>query len=217
MLATRSLALAAVMTAMSLAGPLAAQSQASSKITFTLDHYNPSSEWPVSIRQITVGGRPAQFDRPLLVAGDWLPTVTMTLVNVSPKTIVRGGMDITFLQSGDGTEQHPYLGSQSVKGRVPKIVYLDANGYHLPPWWDHDAPLQLPIGGRLHLSFVEDKETREWLARTATVKATVRFDNFYFADNSRWSAGEYLLAPTPPSRSWTLVSRQEFLRSAQRR
>ncbi len=217
MLDEGKLAWVAVVAALCLPGPLAAQKPVSTEITFTLASYNASSEWPVSIREIAIGGRPVQIDRPMRVAGDWLPTVTMTLLNVSPKTIVRGGMDITFFQSGNGTEQHPYLGSQSVKGRVPKIVYLGANGYHLPPWWDRDVPLQIPTRGRLRLSFIEDKETQDWLARAAIVKATLSFDNFYFADNSRWSAGEYLLAPTPPSRTWTRVSLQEFLRSAKSR
>lgn len=207
-----------VLPALCLPGGLQGQSApraAAAAVTFTLNDNSRMSDWPVAIRQVTIGGKPVRFDRPVRVEGGWLGTVAITLVNVSPKTMVRAGIDITFPESGDGSAQRPYLGAQRVKGRVPKIVYRAADGYHLPPGWDHAAPLQLAPGGVLHLSFDGGSSTTEaWLARTATIRAVVSWDTFYFGDNSRWSAGEYALAPTPPSRAWTMVSREAFLRSA---
>lgn len=208
-----------VLPALCLPGLLGAQNPqrpASAEVTFTLKDADRSADWPVAIRQVTIGGRPVRFDRPARAEGDWLSTVAITLVNVSPKTMVRAGMDITFPESGDGSSQRPYLGLQWVKGRVPKIVYRASDGYHLPPYWDHDAPLQLAPGGVLHLSFDRGSpSTRAWLARAAAIRAVLSWDTFYFGDNSRWSAGEYALPPAPPSRAWTMVSKETFVRSAQ--
>jgi len=218
MLLSRMLVWAAVLLALLPPMSLLAQrapGATHTEITFTLKDSSRSGQWPVAIRGVTVRGKAIQFDRPVRMEGNWLSTVVITLVNVSPKTMVRAGMDITFPDSGDGSAQHPYLGSQSVSGRVPKIVYLTADGYNLPPWWDHDAPLQLSPGGVLRLFFAGgSNSTQEWLGQQSAIRAVFMFDTFYFADNSRWSASQYALAPNPPSRAWRMVSKDEFLRSA---
>ncbi|HUB19017.1 MAG TPA: hypothetical protein VL990_10305 [Acidobacteriaceae bacterium] len=216
----RMLAWAVVLPLLCLPGPWPAQpahGQAPAAITFTLRNNSRSSEWPVAVRRMTIAGRTVPFDRPVRLEGNWMQTAVITLVNVSPKTIVRTGMDITFPESGDGSSDHPYLGWQAAKGRVPKIVYLGRDGYHLPPRWDRDAPLQLVPGGVLQVSFAGRNDSiQKWLGGRGAVQAMLTFETVFFADGSRWSAGEYALAPVPPSRSWTMVSKEEFVRSARR-
>ena len=102
MLLSRMHVWTAVLLALLLPMPLLAQhalSATHAEITFTLKDSSRSGQWPVAIRGVTVRGKPIQFDRPVRVEGNWLPTVVITLVNVSPKTMVRAGMDITFPDS----------------------------------------------------------------------------------------------------------------------
>jgi hypothetical protein len=51
-------------------------------------------------------------------------------------------------------------------------------------------------------------------ARQQIHQASLAFETFYFADNSRWSALEYALPSLPGTRQWRMVTPNEFLRSA---
>jgi len=102
-------------------------------ITFALRDADRSATWPVAVREVAIDGKPIRLNRPVRLQGPWLRTVTITLRNVSPKTIVRGGIGLVFPESGDGSAAHPYEACWSEQGRVPKIVFLAHDGYHLPP------------------------------------------------------------------------------------
>jgi hypothetical protein len=141
--------------------------------------------------------------------------VTVTLRNVSPKTIVRGGIDLVFPESGDGSAAHPYEACLSEQGRVPKIVYLGHDGYHLPPGYDLQEPLQLAPGAELRLTFSTCGDAAQAkLAGKPIHQVSLALLTFYFEDNSRWSAQQYALPPLPGTRQWRMVTPNEFLRSA---
>jgi hypothetical protein len=72
-------------------------------ITFAIRDANHTDTWPVSVREVAIDGKPIHLDHSVHVQGSWLSTVTITLRNVSPKTIVRGGIGIVFLEAGDGS------------------------------------------------------------------------------------------------------------------
>jgi hypothetical protein len=206
--------------AFSLTMPALAFAQAASSpsaITFTLPDAERSADWPVAVQAVSIGGRPIQFDRPIRVQNGWELTATITLRNVSPKTIVSGGMGFVFPEPGDGTAAHPRAACWSVQqGQVPKLVWLGRDGvYHLPPGWDHQKPLQLAPGAAIRLTFTScGQDTDTALASGRIHQAVLSFLTFYFADGSRWSAGQYALPPLPGTRSWRMVRRDEFLRSA---
>jgi hypothetical protein len=190
-----------------------------SSLTFTLENAEYSKNWPVSVVGITINGRPIRLDQPARVQGNWIKTVAVTLRNVSPKPIVRAGMLLSFPESGNGTQGNPYLGSWSTQGREPKIIWYAADGsYHPPPVAPPPlAPLRVPPGGLLRLSFDKDGDTvqAELAAKNATItKATLKFQSFYFADDSRWSGDTYALPPTAVPRRWTMVTKEEFFRGA---
>jgi|HubBroStandDraft_1064217.scaffolds.fasta_scaffold164937_2 hypothetical protein len=111
--------------------PACAQQPAppAAEITFALRDADRIATWPVAIREVAIDGQPIRLDRPVRVQGSWLRTMTVTLRNVSPKTIVQGGINLVFPESGDGSEAHPFEACWSQQGQVPKIVYLGRDGY----------------------------------------------------------------------------------------
>ena len=184
-------------------------------ITFALRDADRSATWPVAVREVAIDGKPIRLDRPVRVQGRWLRTVTITLRNVSPKTIVRGGIGLVFFESGDGSAAHPYEACWSEQGRVPKIVFLAHDGYHLPPGYDLQKPFHLAPGADLRLTFSTCSDAAQaTLASKPIHQASLALETFYFADNSRWSAQEYALPPLPGTRQWRMVTPNEFLRSA---
>ena len=214
-LPSRWLALAAFF----LTVPVAAFAQAqpsTSAITFTLPDADRSADWPVAVRMVAISGRPIRLDRPVRMQNGWVRTATITLRNVSPKTIVSGGMGFVFPEPGDGTQAHPRAACWSVQqGQVPKFVWLGHDGYHLPPGWERQKPLQLVPGTAIRLTFASCGEDTDTAVASGRLRqAVLTFETFYFADGSRWSAEEYALPPLAGTRSWRMVDRDEFLRSA---
>ncbi len=203
-----------------LAAAFAQAQPPSSVITFSLPDAGRSADWPVAVGAVAIGGRPVRLDSPVRVQNGWVQTTTITLRNVSPKTIVSGGMGFVFPEPGDGTEAHPRAACWSVQqGQVPKLVWLGRDGvYHLPPGWERQKPLQLAPGAAIRLTFTScGQDTDTALASGRLHQAVLTFLTFYFADGSRWSAKQYALPPLAGTHAWRMVSRDEFMRPARSR
>lgn len=200
-----------LLTASALAQPA---NQPASDITFTLRDPARMATAPIAIRGISIEGRPLRLDRPLRVQGAWLRTVTITVANISPKTIVSGGIGLVFPESGDGSSAHPYQAVWATQGRVPKIVWLGRDGYHLPPGWDAQKTWRFAPGQTVRLTFAADGDAvQAQLAGKTIRQADFVWQSFWFADDSRWSAGMYALPPVPGTRQWRMVTPEEFRRS----
>ncbi|HZZ41261.1 MAG TPA: hypothetical protein VFE06_19135 [Acidobacteriaceae bacterium] len=203
---------AALLATVAIAQPVKAPP---SEIAFTLRDPGRMPTAPVAIRGISIDGRPLRLDRPLRVQGAWLHTIVITLANVSPKTIVSGGIGLVFPESGDGSHNHPYQAVWSTQGRVPKRIWLASDGYHLPPDWNSQKPWHFAPGHTVRLTFAADGDAvQARLADGAIHRAEFVWETFYFGDDSRWSAGMYALPPVPGSRQWTMVTPEQFRRSA---
>jgi hypothetical protein len=184
-------------------------------ITFAIRDANHTDTWPVSVREVAIDGKPIHLGASVHVQGLWISTVTITLRNVSPKTIVRGGIGIIFLEAGDGSAAHPFEACWSEQGQVPKIVYLAPDGYHLPPGYDMQKQLHFAPGADLRLTFSSCGDaTQAKLAGQPIHQASLTFTTFYFADDSRWSAQQYYLPPLTGTRQWRRATPAEFLHSA---
>jgi hypothetical protein len=204
-----------VLAVLLLSVPAFAQSRPpASEITFVLKDTDRSASWPVEVRTVTVDGSAVRVNAPVRVGEQWFRNVAITLRNISPKTIVTGGIGIVFPESGDGSSANPYGACWSAPTQVPKLVWLGRDGvYHLPPGWDQQKPLHLLPGASIRLPLSCEGEGAR-LAGKPIHQAVLTFETFYFADNSRWSAEQYALPPLPGTRQWRMVSRDEFLRSA---
>jgi hypothetical protein len=122
---------------------------------------------------------------------------------------------MSFLESGDGSSDHPYEGSWSTQGREPKIIWYASDGSYHPPSMAPTplAPLRVPPGGLLRLSFAKDGDAVQ--AKLAAInvpitKATLSFQSFYFADDSRWTGGQYSLPPRKFPGRWTFLTKEQF-------
>lgn len=187
------------------------------RITIDLRNAQPPANWPVAVTGVAIAGRPVPFGRPITVSGKWLAQTVVTLRNISPKAVIQVGVVLTFPESGDGSHERPYEAAWSTLGRVPRVVYIDRNGVYHPPFGAQPAPLRVPPGGSIRLSFSRDGDavqTKLADMRVPLTKATLSFTTVYFADDARWSAGEYYLAPHPAPGSWTRVTKEEFFHGA---
>ena len=84
-----------------------------------------------------------------------------------------------------------------------------------PPGYDLQKPFHLAPGADLRLTFTCGDAVQDTLASKPIHQASLTFEVFYFADNSRWSAQQSALPPLPGTRQWRMVTPNEFLRSAQ--
>lgn len=198
-----------------------AQQTATTRITFNLANAEPAADWPVAVTQVAIGGRAIRPGQPIAVSGKWLGTTVVTLRNVSPKSIVQVGMDLTFPESGNGSPNNPFEAAWSSLGLVPNVVYTDRNGqFHAPPSFGaQPAPIRIAPGAYFHLPFSKDGDTvQATLAKKGVpiTKASLAFTTIYFADDSRWSAGVYYLAPHPAGGAWTRVTKEQFFSGTRR-
>jgi hypothetical protein len=203
----------------SLASAALAQQEPAMRITIDLQDAQKAANWPGVVTGVTIAGRSIRLGQPITVTDKWLGTMVVTLRNISPKAIVQLGMYLTFPESGNGSEENPYEAVWTSLGIVPKVVYTDRNGhYHPPPSFGAEpAPLRVPPGGMIRVSFSKNGDSvQAKLAEkhVAITKATLGFMTIYFADDSRWSAGTYLLPPSPVPGAWTIVTKEEFFRGA---
>jgi hypothetical protein len=191
----------------------AAAAQQATPITFNLRSEKSVADWPVAVTSVAIGGKPVSFDHPVAVSGRWLRSTVITLRNVSPKTIVQVGMGVVFPESGTGKRDDPIEAVWSSLGLVPKVVYTDRGGHYYGLPSPGVQPLRIPPGGSVRLLFTRDgDEIQAKLARKGMpiTKATIQFTTIYFADATRWSAGQYFLAPHPAGGAWTRVTKEQF-------
>ena len=188
------------------------QTRPASEITFVLKDTNRSADWPVAVRAVILNNRPIPLNSPVRVQDRWFETVAITLRNVSPKTIVTGGIGLVFPETGDGSSANPYGACWSAPTQVPKLVWLGRDGYHLPPGWERQKPLHVAPGTSIRLPLSCEGEGDKITSKPIH-QAVLTYETFYFADDSRWSAEQYALPPLPGTRQWRMVSRDEFLRS----
>jgi hypothetical protein len=193
-----------------------AQQTTATRVTINLQDAQNAANWPVAVTGVSIAGRPVPLGRPITVNGKWLGETVVTLRNLSPKSIVQAGMYLTFPESGNGSPGNPYEGVGASLGLVPKVVYTDRNGKYHPPFGAQPAPLRVPPGGVTRLSFSKygDAVQAELAQKGVPItRATLTFTTIYFADDSRWSAGQYYLAPKAVPGVWTRLTKDEFFRT----
>lgn len=192
--------------------------QQAGRITINLKDAEYAANWPMTVT-LSVDGKPVRFGQSISVSPHWIGTAVVSLHNISPRTIVQAGTGMVFRECGNGTAENPYEAVWSSLGLVPKVVYTDRNGlYHPPPsFGPQPAPLRVPSGGSVRLSFSKYGDAvQAKLAKNCAgvTQANLTVTTLYFADDSRWSAGSYYLAPGAVPAVWTQVTKEEFFRGA---
>ncbi|HTU48176.1 MAG TPA: hypothetical protein VMF91_24155 [Bryobacteraceae bacterium] len=134
---------------------------------------------------------------PFQAGPDWLSQMTISLVNRTNKTIVFGGIHLTFLDTGDCSPAQPCVGAELHLGQRPAIdAFNGRTGQPLRP----EHPERPPLDWRseqtivVHVSDYMDEiehNLSDFMVPAAVTRVKVHRDVFYFNDGMEWGLGRY--------------------------
>jgi hypothetical protein len=172
---------------------------------------------PIHVSDFKEGNDPVTPGMPIKAGDDWLKDISFTIKNVSPKDITRVEVDLTLLDTGNGTSQRPFLGGTDVKlGLLPEHdLYGHTKSGERPRPQDPGPPLLVPPGKQLTVSFASQyNEIKEYVEAAgypmSTIQKVLLTYDIFFADGTKCHDGEYL-RPDPAVHSRYLpISFSEF-------
>jgi hypothetical protein len=186
------------------------QVQSGNEVTFHLNGGKNSP--PVKIVHLMLGQTEIPLDSPVHVEGMWMPKISVVVQNISPKTIVKGGVMFSFPEAIAVANNRPVYGLVMSLGQPPKRAYIRRDGT-IPPY---NAPLQpqIRIAPGASMTFTPFPDANQVQATAYELagkitKANINFDTIYFEDDSKWVAGQYYIAVPPPV-VWQSVTPAEF-------
>jgi hypothetical protein len=170
------------------------------------------ADWPVYIDHLELDGKFIPWDTPVPVEQGWLKTLVVVVENSSPKTVVEGGVQLDFPETGLGTPDSPILATASNLGQYPSFERFRSDGsvQKLP----QRPAIKVPAGGTLDFPFPDaaiegtEAEARRKVGRVT--KVTVKLLRFYFEDSTLWMRDSFFMPDTRPGK-WKSISAQEFL------
>jgi hypothetical protein len=189
-------------------------------VTFTAyDYEQNQAKWPISIKQVLIGNREIQLGKPVPVSGNWLGSVKVIVQNTSPRPIVYGTMVFSFPETGSGQQGSPIFTTIANLGRFPDIGLLRHDGTKatLPAFARAATPISIAPGGQMEFDLTTNQADRPFAYNQAggqITKVTVLFQDFYFADNTKWTAETYF-SPTGTPGQWQIIPAQQFSSSTQ--
>jgi hypothetical protein len=140
---------------------------------------------------------------------DWLANMSVTVKNATDKSIMGIGVQVTFLDMGDGTYQHPLSSDTIQVGTRPGKDVEAASA----------APLQLGPGQEETIPFASEynvmKTQVDGRQMTMSAIRTCRvLFNVYFSDGTSWLLSNYFtLEPNNPGH-WHQISYEQFTRNS---
>lgn len=153
---------------------------------------------PIHVSDFKEGTEPVTPGIPIKADENWLKNISLTIKNVSPKNITRVEVQLLFLDTGNGTSQHPFLGGTDIElGLLQEhdLYWHTTSGDRVRPQ-NPGPPLLLPPGRPLTVSFAPQyDEIRKYTeaagySMSTIQKVLVTYDVF-FTDGTKWDAGEY--------------------------
>jgi hypothetical protein len=189
-------------------------------VTFTAYDYEQNrARWPISIKQILIGNREIQLGRPVPVSGNWLGSVKVIVQNASPRPIVYGTMVLSFPETGTGQQGSPIFTTVANLGRFPDIGLYRHDGTKatLPAFAAAAAPISIATGEQMEFDLTTSQADQPVAYNQAggqITKVTLLFQDFHFADNTKWTAETYFV-PTSTPGQWQIIPAQQFLSSTE--
>jgi hypothetical protein len=132
---------------------------------------------PIDVSNFKEGNDAVPPGIPIKAGEDWLKNVSLTIKNVSPKDITRVQVDLTFLDTGNGTRQRPFLAPAEVDlGLLPEhdLYWHTSSGERIRP--QNPGPLLLLAPGQqLTVSFASQyDEIREYADEASRPMSTIQ-------------------------------------------
>jgi hypothetical protein len=170
---------------------------------------------PVKVLSVMEGDRDIPLDTPFPVHGMWLRDIKVVLQNTSTKTIVSGGVILSYPETGDGTPQRPLITTALIRGRRPDHAYMRKDGTLTPRHEEGSPSVPLAFAPGATLTLTVGAKLGDLNQATITQAAgnvsrvTIQLTEYYFDDASMWISGNYFAAEPPPER-YRKVTLQEF-------
>ena len=210
--------LAILVAALQLSCLAGAQAKTAPRSEIVFHTWERQADWPVYIDHLELDGKFIPWDTPVPVEQGWLKKLVVVVENSSPKTVVEGGVQIDFPETGLGTPNSPILATASNLGQYPSYArYLSARRIQK---WPQRPAIKVPPGGTLDFPFpdaaIEGTEAEARRKVGQVTKVTVKLLGFYFEDSSLWMSNDFFMPGTQPGK-WKRVSAQEFLDAAANR
>lgn len=189
-------------------------------VTFTAHDYDENQgSWPIAIKQILIGGQEVQLGEPVSVSGDWLSAVRVTVQNTSPHRIVYGTMVLSFPETGSGQHGSPIFTTIANQGKFPDVGLFRHDGTKstLPAFAGAATPISIAPGAQMTFDLAANQADQPFAYNQAggqITKVTLLFQDFYFADNAKWTAETYF-APTGTPGQWRAIPAEQFLHPTQ--
>ncbi len=186
-----------------------APSEHSSMVTFHVSaHHAPA---PMRVVRVMLDGKETALDTPVPVEGMWMRSISVTLLNVSAKTIVVCGVSVDFPETRRA-KKGPVPSIMMRKGKFPQHALVKRDGTIQKPN-DSETEFLVPPGSLVTFHAPEgadwDQEQAYKLVDPIT-KVNVDMSSIYFSDESKWAAGSYYV-PLPPPDLWKEITPEEFV------
>jgi hypothetical protein len=180
----------------------------------TFSTHIPGRQPPFKIIRVLIDDKPIPLDVPVSVSTGWVNRLAVEIQNVSKKEMIYGEIIIQFPETGTGESNKPMLTTVNFLGRQPSHAFLRRDGTSRPvsDAMLHHPEIRIPPGGTMRFTFNAnpDNTLEADVYRLAAVhKVIVVPRTFYFADESKWEGGTYLVPAQAPI-VWDLGSPDDF-------
>jgi hypothetical protein len=153
---------------------------------------------------------------PFQAGDDWFNHLAVVLKNVSTKKIIFGGVQVSFLDLGNGTPERPMVSDQNSVGQRPEHGrYSRITGNRLndpardPILVEPGQEFAVPVINPARYESVKGMiESRQPLSSIAIIR--IGLTPVYFEDGTKWAANLYYRPDFTVPGKYVIISRNEF-------
>jgi hypothetical protein len=179
------------------------------KLTFEVSSHHPES--PVQIEQIEIDGKSVPFGTPVEVSAAWMQKMVVFVKNVSPKSVVQGGLILTFPETGSGNSGDPMVASLASIGQRPKNTIYSPDGTPAAASDAQNPPINVPTNQLLRFTFSDDSAMKFASQKAPQItRVRVGLGTFFFEDSTAWNVGVFSAPGIVPG-TWDQISLHQFL------
>jgi len=183
-----------------------------SMVTFHVNaHHAPV---PMKVVRVMLGDQEIPLDTPVPVEGMWMRTISVTLQNISSKTIFKCGISVMFPETF-AAANGPVPSITMSMGKHPKHALMQRDG--TVRTLNHpETEIQILPGSSVTFKAPEGADwdqAEAYKIVNSLSKVNIVMDLIYFSDESRWISGMYYIAVPPPA-LWQEISPEDFFAAA---
>jgi hypothetical protein len=166
---------------------------------------------PVKIVHLMLGQTEIPLDTPVPVDGMWMRKLSVVIQNVSPKTIVRAGINLTF-PDVIAANKGPTYALIMVIGKFQRHQLMQRDGSIKQLCYPQPPEARVAPGALFTLEPSSDADMVQqetYKLASHITRVTMNFGDIVFDDESKWSTGFYYLAVPAPT-VWQSITPEQF-------